>query len=643
MRFNSSGIRLMLFLAVAAILPACGKHGGGGAAPPAPAPVPDSVQFSAASYTVIEGVGSVTITVTRTGGAGAVTVNFATSDSTASAAGGDYTSKTGVLSWAAGDATPQTFTVTLRSPADGVATGDLLVNLALSLPGGGAILGAQGTAVIIIQDADGPVGGDGIFQFSASTYVANDAKYVVSEGQVTVQATITVTRTGGTVGAVTAAITVSPGTAVAGADYSVPVPNPVLLNWVDGDGAPKTFTLDILHNLASPAPPITVTMALSIPAQAGVPVVGRAGTATLTIIDNDVAGTVRFSSGAYSVFESGVAATITVNRINGSGGAASVEVNVTAGSAVAGTDYVVPTPNPVVLNWAAGDFADKTFTVSVIDNLIIDGTWTVNLALQNPVGIATSAPTAATLSILDDEPGTVVFSAPTYSIAEGNAGATLLSITVNRLGGSAGAASVDVADLLTGTATTGTDYVTFAATTLNWANGDSAPKSFNISIVGEIVVEPDETINLRLQNAVGVSIGALSTATATILNDDAPTAGQFEFDPAGVYTVSELTSSIVITIKRVNGSTGAVGVTVTTSDVTAKSKGKPVDRDYVANTQILAWASLDSSDRTFTVVINHNLYNEPTETFNVTLSLPTGGATLFGPNPKTVSITDGAP
>jgi hypothetical protein len=46
-----------------------------------------TVQFSAATYTISEGVGTVTITVRRTGGtAGGATVDYATSDGTATAA-----------------------------------------------------------------------------------------------------------------------------------------------------------------------------------------------------------------------------------------------------------------------------------------------------------------------------------------------------------------------------------------------------------------------------------------------------------------------------------------------------------------------------------------------------------------------------
>ena len=70
-----------------------------------------TLQFSSATYSVNENGGSVTITVTRTGGSnGAVGVSYATSNGTA-AAGSDYTSTSGTLSWANGDTSNKTFSV----------------------------------------------------------------------------------------------------------------------------------------------------------------------------------------------------------------------------------------------------------------------------------------------------------------------------------------------------------------------------------------------------------------------------------------------------------------------------------------------------------------------------------------------------
>src|SRR6185503_12260954 len=110
-----------------------------------------TIQFSAATYTVTEGVGSAVITVTRSGSTAAgATVDFATSNGTATA-GADYTTTTGTLTFGFGQTT-QTFSVPITD--DGAFEGVETVNLTLSNPGpaGATTLGTRTTAVLRIVD-----------------------------------------------------------------------------------------------------------------------------------------------------------------------------------------------------------------------------------------------------------------------------------------------------------------------------------------------------------------------------------------------------------------------------------------------------------------------------------------------------------
>ena len=135
---------------------------------PAPGP-PGTLQFSTSAYTVGEGVGPATVTVTRTGGSsGTVSVSYATSNGTATA-GPDYASSSGTLTFVDGDGASKTFTVAV--------TDDLLfetnetVNLALSGPTGGATLGIPSTGILTIVDNDGtpPTG-----EFLVNTYTTSN-------------------------------------------------------------------------------------------------------------------------------------------------------------------------------------------------------------------------------------------------------------------------------------------------------------------------------------------------------------------------------------------------------------------------------------------------------------------------------------
>jgi Tol biopolymer transport system component len=113
-------------------------------------PVTNSFQFSTDSYSVGEGAGSATITVNRSGDtSGAVTVDFATSDGTATQAK-DYEVASGTLSFAAGD-TSKTFTVLIVDDAN-VENNETL-NVTLKNPTG-ANLGSPSQATVTIIDND---------------------------------------------------------------------------------------------------------------------------------------------------------------------------------------------------------------------------------------------------------------------------------------------------------------------------------------------------------------------------------------------------------------------------------------------------------------------------------------------------------
>src|SRR5262249_41044280 len=240
---------------------------------------PGTLQFSAANYTVNENGGTATITVTRTGGSsGSVSVNYATSNGTATA-GSDYTATSGTLTLADGE-TSKTFTIPILD--DSLVENDETVNLTLSSPTGGASLGSQTTATLSIHSDD--VAQAGAFQFSASNYT-------VSETQAT--ATITVTRTSGTNVGASVSFATSNGTATAGSDYTAASGT---LNFAAGETS-KTFTVSIINDTTVENPE-TVSLTLSNPG--GEVTLGSPATATLTINSDDTSGqptTVTFRQG----------------------------------------------------------------------------------------------------------------------------------------------------------------------------------------------------------------------------------------------------------------------------------------------------------------------------------------------------------
>jgi len=105
-----------------------------------------AVDLSASTYSAQQTAGSVRATVNRAGGSsGAATVKYATANGTA-VAGSDYTSTSGTLSWADGDATSKTISVPLGATA---FTGSKTFTVALS-GATGSTLGTPASATVTV-------------------------------------------------------------------------------------------------------------------------------------------------------------------------------------------------------------------------------------------------------------------------------------------------------------------------------------------------------------------------------------------------------------------------------------------------------------------------------------------------------------
>jgi hypothetical protein len=112
-----------------------------------------SMQFSATSYVVNENAGSVTVSVMRSGNTTqATTINYATSNGSATQPS-DYTSVSGVLQFAPGEAI-KTFVVPIID--DAAVEGAETINVSLSSPSVGAVEGSPFTSTIVILDDDKP-------------------------------------------------------------------------------------------------------------------------------------------------------------------------------------------------------------------------------------------------------------------------------------------------------------------------------------------------------------------------------------------------------------------------------------------------------------------------------------------------------
>ena len=229
-------------------------------------------------------------------------------------------------------------------------------------------------------------------------------------------------------------------------------------------------------------------------------------------------------------------------------------------------------------------------------------------------------------------PGSVQFSAAGYSVAEN--GASVL-VMVLRTGGSTGAITVDYASS-DGTATAGSDYGAVGGRLL-FTDGVIS-QSFSVPIVDYSVPEADESFTLTLSNATaGASLGAVSTATVTIIDDDPLPAGSVQFS-TGTYSVAENGASVLVTVTRTGGSAGAVSVDYATGNGTALAGS-----DYSTRSGTLIFADGVTASQTFSVPILNDAVPESDESFTLGLSNVTGGASLGAVTTATVTITDDDP
>ncbi len=115
---------------------------------------PGTLSFSQPSYTGAEGDGTATIVVSRSGGSdGAVSAQFDTVAGGTAVSGTQYTPVSQSVNFADGQTSAN---VSVPIIDDNVVEGqNTTVNLALSAPGGGAVLGAS-SAVLNIEDNDAP-------------------------------------------------------------------------------------------------------------------------------------------------------------------------------------------------------------------------------------------------------------------------------------------------------------------------------------------------------------------------------------------------------------------------------------------------------------------------------------------------------
>lgn len=304
-------------------------------------------------------------------------------------------------------------------------------------------------------------------------------------------------------------------------------------------------------------------------------------------------------------------AVFTITRTGDTGSALVVNIDI-SGTASFGTDYTVnPSslvngPNTITISPGA---ISATFSVTAAPDNIAEASETVEVSIRSGSTYSVGAVSAAILTITngDVDPNRSIISLRTISqtsIAESIGSNFQFSIerTVT-------ANSLTVQFTLSGSATINTDYTVSGANvvggnrfSVTFAAGASTV-AVSLIIVNDAIEEKDESILVGIQSSSSYSIGAPSSITFTIRNDDSnsvpPTV------TLGVVYVTPGTPSFRFNITNTQGSTALFSFTFVlfSTDLTINTDFDLVTRSGITSLTPLA-SNRRNTDSRFQVTVD---------------------------------------
>jgi large repetitive protein len=566
-----------------------------------------------ADASVVEGTGAgstvanFTVTLSAQPAAGSpVTVNYATASGSA-VSGTDFTATSGTLTFTSGGALTQTIAVPITRDAIDESDEDFTVTLSAPV---NATLGMPSVATGTIQDDD-----------TATPSISNVSLAEGNSGTTAFTFTVSLSTPASTVRNF-AAYTVD-GSAVAPGDYTaISAATPVGVVFAAGDVEESVTVL--VNGDSTVEPNESFQLLLTFPGngapEGGGPPVLAAGTGT---INNDDSATVAITGSSGPEGNAGTTPLpFTVTLSNPVQGPVSVNFATADGSAtVADNDYQAASGT---LTFDSLSTTAQTVNVNVVGDLEVepDQGFTVNLSnLVAPAGV-TLGTASATGTILNDD--ATSFSITGGSVVEGTGANTTLVYTVTSSAPAKDPVSVQYATG-GGTATAGVDY-TAASGTVTFSGGQTS-QTINVTVIGDNLVEPDETVIVTLSNPNGGTI-ATATATGTIINDDAASLTIADIalpeGTPGLAAAPEGAGGLtpfVFTVTTSNPSATPITVNFQTADGTALAPP-----DYIAAAGTVTIPA-GATTGTLTVQVVPDTMIEPDETFFVNLS-GAAGATI---------------
>ena len=419
--------------------------------------------------------------------AGAVTVDFATAAGSATAAV-DFHPATGTLTFNPGETAKS---VTVKVDGDTTVETDETFLVVLSNASGATIAGGTGLGTITNDDTVPSI------SIAAAT---------VAEGNSgTTSAVFNLTLSAPSVSTVTVDYATADGSAVSPGDYAsgsgTVTFNPGQISrqivvQVQGDTAIETNEI--------------FSVALSNPTNA---TVAGSGSATGTITNDDALPSISIAAATVTEGNSGNTAFVFNLTLSApSVSTVTVDYATADGSAVAPGDY---TAGSGTVTFNPGQIS-RQVVVQVQGDTLNETNETFSVALSNPTNAIVAGSGFATGTITNND------AIPTLSInnvtaLEGNAGSTNFIFTVTLSAASGQTITVGFATA-NGSAIAPGDYVANSGTVT--FNPGTTTQTITIQVVGDPVVEANETFTANLSNATNATVSGTGVGTGTITNDD---------------------------------------------------------------------------------------------------------------------------
>jgi Tol biopolymer transport system component len=353
------------------------------------------------------------------------------------------------------------------------------------------------------------------------------------------------------------------------------------------------------------------------------------GVGTCLIVDNDPLPIISINDASVAEGDTGTRnAVFQLSLSAPSGRPVTLQYSASDGTAASGYDYSQQYSNTVTF---APGMTTATINVAVNGDTLREGDEIFFLNFSNPVN-ATLSDNQAVGTIIDEptDTGVPLITINDSSAGEGYTTSANFYVTLSAPVNQTITVSYATAD---NTATAGSDY-TATSGTLTFAPGQtsSLQQSLYVPIINDSVIEPQENFYVNLSNPTNALI-ARGQAICTINDDDRQ--GEFNFysSPYNGYRISENGGAISLTVQRGYNTVGTSTVHYATSNGTATPGS-----DYTAASGTLTFPD-GVSQQTITIPILDDNVLENSESFNVTLSSPTG-ATLGYSATASVTIVD---